>query len=227
MEKFYNATDADIVAKERTMNNAESFWGRLAQGAEAQVPEISNYAASISNWWDNLGGPKHNDITTPILIYNYSATESSIDKPDAPVDKTELVNSYLDDIKSCTEYPDAVVNNTAQYEKISPESNFDMREEFNDKREDLLKKWEEQNNADWPRYKEDVYDELSGTLIRRAGDRYDAHHIHPLSLGGKNEAGNITPIHASDHYDRRGIHAPDSSYDKLEKYCKEIAHEAQ
>lgn len=42
------------------------------------------------------------------------------------------------------------------------------------------------------------------------------HHIQPLSMGGKNEVGNITPMHASEHYDKQGVHAPDSPFSKLD-----------
>ena len=44
---------------------------------------------------------------------------------------------------------------------------------------------------------------------------YDAHHIQPLGLGGKNEISNITPLHADIHYDSRGIHEKDSAYSKI------------
>lgn len=36
-------------------------------------------------------------------------------------------------------------------------------------------------------------------------------------MGGKNEVSNITPIHAEKHYDRQGVHSPDSSYSRLDK----------
>ena len=54
-------------------------------------------------------------------------------------------------------------------------------------------------------------------MIRKAGGDYDAHHIQPLGMGGKNEASNITPLHANEHYDKQGVHAPDSPYSKLDK----------
>ena len=72
----------------------------------------------------------------------------------------------------------------------------------------------------WPKYIEDVYIINSrGVLvkIREAGQDYDAHHIHPLSLGGKNEAGNITPLRADYHMDHLGVHSKGSPYDQLNK----------
>ena len=57
----------------------------------------------------------------------------------------------------------------------------------------------------------------NGKMIRKAGGDYDAHHIQPLGMNGKNEASNITPLHANEHYDKQGVHAPDSPYSKLDK----------
>ena len=133
----------------------------------------------------------------------------------------ELTAEYIDDLKKNSEYPITIENDNEKYEKISPEENAKMREEFTDLKESLIKEWEKKNGKEWPKYEDDVYDEKTGKLIRRAGDRYDAHHIHPLTLGGKNEATNITPMHVNKHSDHRGIHAPDSPYGKLDKYCKE------
>ena len=96
----------------------------------------------------------------------------------------------------------------SEIEKISPEKNAEMREEFNEKKEALKKEWEQIHGRPWPKYEEDVYSP-SGKLIRKAGSDYDAHHILPLGMGGKNEVDNITPLHASVHYDKQGIHAPD------------------
>ena len=159
-------------------------------------------------------------------------TEGKVfDKPMSEYDKTdnqesdkelsELVEDYLDDLKDNSEYPDTIEDDGEPYEKISPEENAKKREEFNEKKEELIKEWEKMYGKEWPRYEEDVYDEKTGQLIRKKGDRYDAHHTHPLTLGGKNEASNITPMHANEHYDKRGVHAPDSPYDKLDKKCRE------
>jgi hypothetical protein len=135
----------------------------------------------------------------------------------------ELRQEYIEDLKQNSEYSDTIQDDGEPYEKISPEENAKLREEFVDinpenehNKEALIKKWEEENGKEWPRYTEDVYTH-NGKLIRRAGDRYDAHHIHPLSMGGKNEASNITPMHAEKHYDKQGVHSSDSPYGKLEK----------
>ena len=85
----------------------------------------------------------------------------------------------------------------------------------------LISEWEQANGRDWPRYKEDVYVQSKATgemiKLREAGQRYDAHHIQPLSMGGKNEASNLTPLRADVHEDHRGVHTKEGVYGRIEQ----------
>ena len=104
--------------------------------------------------------------------------------------------------------------------KLSPEETAPLREQFNnlDFKTELKRQWEEANGQEWPKYTEDVYiTNARGEqiLIRKAGSDYDAHHIHPLSMGGKNEVNNLTPLRADVHFDHRGVHEPGSPFDQL------------
>jgi len=130
----------------------------------------------------------------------------------------DLIKEYIDDLKSKSEYSETISDTPfedSDLKKIPPEENALAREEFDDKKSELKKEWERDNGRPWPTYQEGVYSS-NGKLIRCAGSDYDAHHIQPLGLGGKNEVNNITPLHAEVHYDKQGIHAPDSPYSKLE-----------
>lgn len=132
----------------------------------------------------------------------------------------ECKKEYVEDVISRSEVPETLDQEKLlenEYRRITPEENATMRTEFAQSRMELRKEWEHITGQDWPRYKEDVYLPGKDTPYRRAGDAYDAHHIQPLGLGGKNVASNITPIHALDHADKMGIHAFGSPYDKLEK----------
>jgi hypothetical protein len=132
------------------------------------------------------------------------------------VEPQELVREYFSDLKANSEYPETVKDNINSFDlkKISPEENSEMRQQFNQEKAELIKEWENNTGKLWPTYSENVYSE-NGILIRKAGDRFDAHHITPLELGGKNSADNITPIHAEKHYDSQGVHSPDSPYRSL------------
>lgn len=147
----------------------------------------------------------------------------SFDKQEMPTTSdtkefNELKNDYFDDLKSRSEYPDTINDSIKEndWKKIDPEQNGEMREEFGNSKNRLISDWEARNNQKWPTYREDVYSP-NGKLIRRAGDKYDAHHIQPLTYDGKNSAENITPLHSSEHFDKQGVHSPNSPFGKMEK----------
>ena len=131
----------------------------------------------------------------------------------------EIIKEYIDDIKAKSEYLETFENTdiaSSDLKKLSPEETAERREEFDDCKEQLKRDGEKLHGHPWPKYEQDVYSS-NGKLIRKAGSDYDAHHIQPLGLGGKNEARNITPLHAGVHYDKQGVHAPNSPYSRMEK----------
>ena len=143
-----------------------------------------------------------------------------------------LVDAYLDDLKNRSPLPETLADvriDPKDLRVANPEETKKLRTEFADKRSDeyknnLIEDWQKKTGKEWPRYKEDVsITTKSGetVVIRHAGDRYDAHHIQPLSLGGRNIADNITPMDARDHFDSRGIHEPGGTCDKLTAALKE------
>lgn len=141
------------------------------------------------------------------------------EKDNVEKDLEKSLNEYFDDLKEKSEYPETISDkpfDTSDLKKLTPEENAEMRDEFDDKKAQLKKEWEEINGRPWPKYNADIYS-VNDKLIRRAGSDYDAHHIQPLGMGGKNEASNITPLNAEVHYDKQGIHAPDSPYSKLDQ----------
>ena len=131
----------------------------------------------------------------------------------------QTLEDYFKDLKDKSEVPETLPDkpfDVSDLKKLTPEENAEMREEFDEVKSDLKKAWEEKNGRLWPKYEEDVYSS-NGKLIRKAGSDYDVHHIQPLGMGGKNEVDNITPLHAEVHYDKQGVHAKNSPYDKLDK----------
>ncbi len=149
-----------------------------------------------------------------------TSSKETVQVKDDPEGRLEvLLQAYFRDLRSKSEYPDTIPQSPfgiGDLKRITPEENKEKREEFQEKKAELKKQWEELNGMPWPKYKYDVYS-ASGKLIRKAGSDYDAHHIQPLGLGGKNEASNITPINAEVHYDKQGVHAPNSPYSMIDK----------
>lgn len=84
----------------------------------------------------------------------------------------------------------------------------------------MINQWENANNREWPRYEEDVTTK-EGKAIRKAGDKFDAHHVQPLELGGQNTVDNLTPMHANDHQGKQGIHRLGGTYDNMVKTVRE------
>ena len=146
--------------------------------------------------------------------------EMENEEMDNPEDDLEKVlQDYFRDLKEKSECPDTIPDepfDESDLKKRTPEENAEMREEFSDNKAWLKREWEIANERPWPKYEHDVYS-ANGKLIRKAGSDYDAHHIQPLGMGGKNEASNITPLNAEIHYDKQGVHAPDSPYSKLDR----------
>ncbi len=122
-------------------------------------------------------------------------------------DLGNAVQDYNKEVAQCSAGGDYKEVQGEGLQKRSPQEVAEARSEFNKTRKDMIDKWEETNQRKWPTYDQDVTT-AEGKTIRKAGDRYDAHHVQPLELGGKNTAENITPMHAKDHFDKQGIHRP-------------------
>ena len=128
----------------------------------------------------------------------------------------QTINEYLDDLKDNSDVPDTIPDKPfkpTELKRLTPEENATKREEFLSNRKDIIKEWESKFGREWPRYESNVI--VNGHVIRRAGDRYDAHHIKPLCLGGENTVENITPIHTERHQSKEGIHAKGRPCDRL------------
>ncbi|MCD8090763.1 MAG: hypothetical protein LUD81_09160 [Clostridiales bacterium] len=158
--------------------------------------------------------PEAKDTFEKMFSDDYGESPADVQENDLK----EVLNDYYDDLQNRSDCPETLPENpieASDLEKLSPEEVAEKREEFNDIKGDLKSQWETKNGQEWPKYEEDVYS-ANGKIIRQAGGDYDAHHIQPLSMGGKNEVDNITPLHANEHYDKQGIHSPDSPYSKLD-----------
>ena len=74
-------------------------------------------------------------------------------------DVSQKAKDYIQDLKSKSECPDTIPEDTIDTSKLDvqpPDSVAEKREEFDDKKAQLRKEWEELNHQEWPKYKEDV-----------------------------------------------------------------------
>lgn len=196
---------------EKTRKVAETK--EVAEGSETGTykdikPDNQEMANEADDFWDDVFSEED------------SLDDSETDEGDEVEDDLEKVlNEYFQNLKEKSECPDTIEDrafDVDDLEKQPPEKTAEIRDQFDDLKAELKKQWEEKYGRLWPKYDHDIYSS-NGKLIRKAGSDYDAHHIQPLGMGGKNEVSNITPLNAEVHYDKQGIHSPDSPYSRMDK----------
>ena len=124
------------------------------------------------------------------------------------MDKGQLlekyVNEYLDDVKKLAAYPETLKGiriDVSKLEKIS--NNEERHKEYKKLKPKLIAEWEEKTGMKWPVYDRDI--KYKG-VIKKKGNLFDVHHIHPIELGGENTVNNITPMDFRNHTIKGGIH---------------------
>ncbi|GHU63080.1 hypothetical protein FACS189418_5670 [Clostridia bacterium] len=136
---------------------------------------------------------------------------------------SKLIRQYVKELKEHTgmkltksqknKLAEALRNN--EYTKLSPAEAIEHRTEFNKRKNNIIKDWEINTGKKWPTYTEDVINE-KGKVTRKAGDRYDAHHIIENSYGGEHEWWNIHPAEFPKKH-QGGIHGSGSAANELFK----------
>lgn len=198
----------------KTINDIKPQNGLSFSEAKEFAKNLFSHSEANKNELDGTSQKDNKNITN----------ETKTSSPDMHTRLMEkLTNEYVDELKQLSEFPSTISETyfkTSDLELTSPEMVKSLREEFALKKNQLIKQWEIDNNRSWPTYKENVFiTNVNGesVQIHKIGDKYDAHHIQPLCLGGKNEAGNITPLNAKVHFDHRGIHSTNGAYDQIIK----------
>lgn len=148
-----------------------------------------------------------------------TGTEKTSLKAGEAIEKTRFPE-YLDEVEKITKkdipqnqrelIKKALKEN--DYKKLESEATQMSRREFERIKTTVINEWERNTGQTWPRYTEDVVND-AGKVIRKAGDRYDAHHIIEVSTNGPHEWWNIHPAHKIKEHDL--IHAADSVASKI------------
>lgn len=135
----------------------------------------------------------------------------------------KLIRDYIKDVETHTgrklsnnqtdKLKDALRNK--KYERMSPKDVAKHRSEFNRKKNSMISDWEKETGQKWPVYTEEVIGK-NGDVVRKIGDRYDAHHIIENSFGGDNEWWNIHPAKFPNEH-QAGIHKAGSPARQLFK----------
>ena len=193
---IYQSTDSRILA----MLGSNVVEGVLSGNpANSSVSEIGDVArkTDIEELGDNLIDLQRkavDGVSNPKIDYN-------------------LIKDYVRDIESRTriklpknqveELKNALRNK--EYSKLTPKETAKHRNEFNKIKSNLIEEWERNTGQKWPTYTEDVISPNTGKVVRKAGDKYDAHHVIENSFGGENEWWNIHPAKFPNEH-QSGIH---------------------
>jgi predicted ribonuclease toxin of YeeF-YezG toxin-antitoxin module len=102
------------------------------------------------------------------------------------------------------------------YKKISSSTDKKAhRDLFNNNKASLRNEWESNTGEKWPTYDSHLYSK-SGSILRKPGDKYDAHEIIKNSWGGPVEWWNLHPARFPDQH-QGGIHRKGSPDKKIFK----------
>ena len=148
-------------------------------------------------------------------------TVKSVKEIGEKIDKT-LIPDYLKEVEKLTER-DIPPNQMEKIQKALKEQDFAKldpekaklhKKLFNNAKDKLIAEWEKNVGEKWPVYAEDVINEKTGAVIRKAGQPFDAHHLIESSFGGPNEWWNLHPAaHPLQH--QGGIHGVGSMATKI------------
>ena len=196
-DAIYQSTDSRILAMLGSNVVEGVLSGNPANSSVSEVGDVDNLITLQRKAVDGVSNPK--------IDYN-------------------LIKDYVRDIESRTriklpknqveELKNALRNK--EYSKLTPKETAKHRNEFNKIKSNLIEEWERNTGQKWPTYTEDVISPNTGKVVRKAGDKYDAHHVIENSFGGENEWWNIHPAKFPNEH-QSGIHGAGSPANKLFK----------
>ena len=140
---------------------------------------------------------------------------------------SNTIKKYVRDIEGRTgrELPKNQIDNlkaalrNKEYSKMSPIETAKHRAKFDSVKNKVIKEWERNTGQKWPVYNENIISEKTGKVIRKKGDKYDAHHIIENTFGGEHEWWNMHPAKFPNEH-QAGIHGAGSPANTLFKGVK-------
>lgn len=204
-------TGAKVAVKEVAEAGAKKVVKEVAEeGAEKAVKEIAEAGTKTTVKEVTEEGAEKTIKETAEKVASKGVKEvgEKIDK--------KLVPEYLQEVEKITNReikPQQMEKlqkalKEQEFVKLDPEKSKLHRKLFDNAKDRLIDEWEKNTGDKWPVYTEDVLND-AGEVIRKAGQRFDAHHLIESSFGGPNAWWNLHPAaFPSEH--QGGIHAVDS-----------------
>ncbi|MGD6976945.1 T7SS effector LXG polymorphic toxin [Bacillus altitudinis] len=140
---------------------------------------------------------------------------------------SDTIKKYVRDIEGRTgrELPKNQIDNlkaalrNKEYSKMSPIETAKHRAKFDSVKNKVIKEWGRNTGQKWPVYNENIISGKTGKVIRKKGDKYDAHHIIENTFGGEHEWWNMHPAKFPNEH-QAGIHGAGSPANTLFKGVK-------
>ncbi|MDM5321821.1 T7SS effector LXG polymorphic toxin [Bacillus altitudinis] len=140
---------------------------------------------------------------------------------------SDTIKKYVRDIEGRTgrELPKNQIDNlkaalrNKEYSKMSPIETAKHRAKFDSVKNKVIKELERNTGQKWPVYNENIISGKTGKVIRKKGDKYDAHHIIENTFGGEHEWWNMHPAKFPNEH-QAGIHGAGSPANTLFKGVK-------
>ncbi|WP_144556338.1 T7SS effector LXG polymorphic toxin [Bacillus pumilus] len=140
---------------------------------------------------------------------------------------SDTIKKYVRDIEGRTgrELPKNQIDHlkaalrNKEYSKMSPIETAKHRAKFDSVKNKVIKEWERNTGQKWPVYNENIISGKTGKVIRKKGDKYDAHHIIENTFGGEHEWWNMHPAKFPNEH-QAGIHGAGSPANTLFKGVK-------
>lgn len=187
--------NAEKIIKETAEAGAEKAVKELAEtGTEKAVKEIAETGA------EKVGKEIVEESTERIAKETAEEVATkSVKEIGEKMDK-KLIPEYLQEVEKITnrEIGPAQMEKLQkalkeqEFTKLDPEKAKLHKRLFNNARDRLIDEWERNTGSKWPVYINDIVNE-SGEVIRKAGQRFDAHHLIESSFGGPNAWWNLHP----------------------------------
>lgn len=202
----YRAVTGKDPETSKNINSTEQALSAASIIPIAKIGKIGKYVFKIDQ-----GKSAVKRITT--------STGSKID--------SDTIKKYVRDIEGRTgrELPKNQIDNlkaalrNKEYSKMSPIETAKHRAKFDSVKNKVIKEWERNTGQKWPVYNENIISGKTGKVIRKKGDKYDAHHIIENTFGGEHEWWNMHPAKFPNEH-QAGIHGAGSPANTLFKGVK-------
>lgn len=205
------------AVKEVTRTGIEKSVKEVAEtSAEKAVKEVTEVGAEKNMIEVSKEGMEKTtrEVTEKIATKDLKEISKKLDKTRIPEYLQEVQKITNREIKPIQMEKLEKALKEQDFIKLDHEKAKFHRKLFDNAREKLIQEWEKYTGDAWPVYDHDIISSISGEVLKKAGQPYDAHHLIESSFGGPNAWWNLHPAAFPDEHQGE-IHAANSLANKI------------